>query len=476
MSAEGEKRTHLIVEEGPDKGREISVPIEGGRIGRSSKNDIVLGDASLSRFHCRVYFRPDGTLWIADLGSTNQTLVNGKPIQDKPLVVGSRVRIGDTTLKVIRDRDEATVSEEASERARAEPAKPEPGPPSAEPVVPDPVGTSSSEPAHAAAVVDLGLREPAAAAPGSKAKRGHAPRWLWFVAGVVVLAAIAFAVARGRGGMAVAIVFGPKGSGVGLDGTESTQDLAIVYEKVEATTTNIFRYALTLKAGRLLVQADDLRNGRHIRKEGRVEERLIQKLAQSAARSGFFDLEPEYLGLVPNTHFLWDLSVTIDRRTRRVRVLNRIEPDAFKKLRREIEVFGQNEFGLIAMALTREQAIELAREAMLQGKKLYGEREVRYENLSLAIRSFDTAVGYLEIIEPKPSFYREVIVGREDGQAALHVKYQEHLFMSGKAVKLRDWGEAADNLRIICELIPDRGDERHRDAEERLIDVERRLR
>jgi pSer/pThr/pTyr-binding forkhead associated (FHA) protein len=65
------------VEAGPDTGRRITVPPAGGRIGRSSQNDIELTDPSVSRFQCRVFFKPDGLLWVADLGSTNETLLNG---------------------------------------------------------------------------------------------------------------------------------------------------------------------------------------------------------------------------------------------------------------------------------------------------------------------------------------------------------------------------------------------------------------
>ena len=63
---------HLIVEEGPERGREISIPEAGARVGRARENDIVLDDASLSRFQCRFYFKED-RLYVMDLGSTNCT-------------------------------------------------------------------------------------------------------------------------------------------------------------------------------------------------------------------------------------------------------------------------------------------------------------------------------------------------------------------------------------------------------------------
>lgn len=62
---------------GPGK-REIS-------IGRSSSNDLVLDDTSLSRNHARLLWR-EGAVFIEDLGSRNGTLVNGSPIhQPRPV-------------------------------------------------------------------------------------------------------------------------------------------------------------------------------------------------------------------------------------------------------------------------------------------------------------------------------------------------------------------------------------------------------
>ena len=92
---------HLIVEAGHDKGRKIFVPPDGARLGRASKNDIVIEDPLLSRHHCRLFFKPGGALWITDLGSANQCLVNDKLIQESALQVGDLVTVGETVLKVV---------------------------------------------------------------------------------------------------------------------------------------------------------------------------------------------------------------------------------------------------------------------------------------------------------------------------------------------------------------------------------------
>ena len=67
-------------------------------LGRTKDCEIAIpDDASISRRHAEI--RPDtGSFWIADLGSTNGTEVNGKRISRLELRSGDRITIGQTTL------------------------------------------------------------------------------------------------------------------------------------------------------------------------------------------------------------------------------------------------------------------------------------------------------------------------------------------------------------------------------------------
>jgi len=67
-------------------------------VGRTKDCDVTLADdASVSRRHAEI--RPDGrSFWIADLGSTNGTEVNGKRVSRLELRSGDRITIGQTTL------------------------------------------------------------------------------------------------------------------------------------------------------------------------------------------------------------------------------------------------------------------------------------------------------------------------------------------------------------------------------------------
>lgn len=65
-------------------------------VGRTSNNDIVLDDSSVSRFHA--WFEDRAGEWVVvDAGSRNGTLVNGKKLAPKAsfsLVSGTSLRIG----------------------------------------------------------------------------------------------------------------------------------------------------------------------------------------------------------------------------------------------------------------------------------------------------------------------------------------------------------------------------------------------
>ena len=69
-------------------------------IGRTSNNDIVVADASISRLHA--YVRRDGKQWVvADGGSKNGSSLKGAPLEarrEKPLESRAVLRLGDVDL------------------------------------------------------------------------------------------------------------------------------------------------------------------------------------------------------------------------------------------------------------------------------------------------------------------------------------------------------------------------------------------
>jgi hypothetical protein len=78
--------------------RRLLLPAAGGTVGRSRDCDIVLDDAGISRRHAEI--RPGADGWtIADLGSTNGVLLNGKTVRGRhPLRPGDRLELGSTEI------------------------------------------------------------------------------------------------------------------------------------------------------------------------------------------------------------------------------------------------------------------------------------------------------------------------------------------------------------------------------------------
>ncbi|MER6104289.1 FHA domain-containing protein [Streptomyces sp. NPDC001832] len=91
---------HVIA--GPDAGG-VHL-LHGGqiRIGRSADADVPLDDPDVSRLHCTVTVSADGLVSVADLGSTNGTLLDGTEVRDRPvrLKPGALLRLGESTLRL----------------------------------------------------------------------------------------------------------------------------------------------------------------------------------------------------------------------------------------------------------------------------------------------------------------------------------------------------------------------------------------
>lgn len=68
-------------------------------MGRDTGCDITVNDISASRNHAELSLTPQGQWVIADLQSTNGTLVNGTPVASQPLYVGDVITIGETDFE-----------------------------------------------------------------------------------------------------------------------------------------------------------------------------------------------------------------------------------------------------------------------------------------------------------------------------------------------------------------------------------------
>ena len=77
-------------------GRSFVRPVDRDEftVGRDSRNNLVLGDRQVSKFHCKILSRAAQHV-VQDLGSSNGTLINGIRVANETVVTtGDRIRVG----------------------------------------------------------------------------------------------------------------------------------------------------------------------------------------------------------------------------------------------------------------------------------------------------------------------------------------------------------------------------------------------
>jgi len=430
--------THsLVFESGPRTGRRLPFTPPQMTLGRASECDIAIGDPMLSRKHCRFEMRPDGHIWVIDLESANETLVNEAPVKEQRLDFGDTVTVGDSTIRIER----ADTPAPADEPHALTPAE---------------------------VVIDLGFDK---TDDDTAPKKNLLRPIIWSLAGILILFAGAYY-----------ILNAPSQSGPEPKNIQAPDNtLLIAFEKIEASAESIFRYEMTLTAsGALAGKIDDLSGtGRHIEKKKDLSKNELDDLARDLEGSGFFDLDKSYTGytLSANTLNECNLTIVIGKRIHTCRVTNRSdEPEPFRTAREKIETFSMNALGLWGVLLPVEELTRRAENALDVARKRYAERDVTFGNLYSALRNYKDAVFYLETVNPKPDFYGEILDGFDAAQKELEQRHNEYSFQADRAIKLSDWQAAARELKIIQELIPDRSDSRHMKAVQKLLDIERRSR
>ena len=434
------KRPELMVMTGELAGKRFTVTSDGLRLGRSSSNDLHLADEELSRNHCMFEADGEAGIRVVDLASANGTFVNGVQLgmDAKELKVGDVIEVGASRLEVVSD---------------AEP----------------------SAPADPAAGVDLGL---GASGAGASAAAANAPRRPPLL-NMILAAAAALAVA------AIALVLMlPRGGSEGVGAVPAPDAppalVSLRYEKVEADATRIFRYEMTIDDdGVLHVGYDDVPEAnRHVDKSVRLDERAAKRIAGIFDTAGWSELDPAYSGpsaSAENALKSARIRTVFGTRVREVLVENASEPEAFRAVREALETFANNELGIWATQYSKEQLLELSSGAAALADSKWEERDVEYGNLAAAVKSYREAVFYLETVSPKPEGYADLKARLETADQELEKRYKDQRFSADRAINLQDWETAAAELRILCQIVPDKNDERYAEANAKLVDVENRL-
>ena len=427
--------TELLVTQGPLEGRRFAVTAAGIRLGRSSSCEISIPDPALSRNQCLFELRED-RVWVTDLASANGTAVNGEMLGTSSVALspGDRIQAGDSELVLVGEDDAG--------------------------------GEVST--------VDLGL---APAEPESETGETPAPAGApWRLALWALLVLV-------LGGSAAAILLVPRGD-PGKSNAVTARPLApaklwsVTYEKVEASVKGICRYAISIDAeGNMEAVLDDVPDSnRHVKKSAALSEKARAELDRMFSSSELFKLDREYSGPArPGAFNRYEFRVARGTTVFTCAVENAPEPDAFRETRLALETFSQNELGIWAIQYSGEKLTEMSLEARRAADAKWEERDVNYGNLAAALKLYDEAVVDLETVNPKPEDYGELITKRDMVRAELDRRYRDQRFEADRAVNTGDWERARNELRILCELIPDLRDPRHAEAAAKLVDVENRL-
>jgi len=444
----------LLVTEGPAKGARFTPTEAGLKLGRASSCDIAITDPSLSRNHCLFELR-DESVWVTDLASANGTEVNGEPVTEKELSVGDRVVVGDSAVELVK----------AGETPAAH-AAPAAGLPASGEIAP----------------VDLGFSKSDASEAESVAKSGNMLRTaLWGVCAVIVLGAAAYILLAPS-----ADSDDPSPLSALTTRDSKTKLMSLSYEKVQASSDGIFRYAMQVGSVKdeqgtkmvLSVTVDDaLTDNRHVEKDAELTQDKVAKLAQIISASGVTKLEKEYTGIAARSNDLKSsrLKVVTTDDIFEISAENTTLPDEFRNVSAQLEAFSKNELGIWAIQYSTDKLAEMAEVAMKSGDAKWEERDVQYGNLAAAIRHYREAVVDLETVNPKPDFHEKLVEKLSEAKDELDKRYRDQNFQCDRAIRLEDWPQAQMELKILCEMVPDEDDPRHADAAAKLMDVEGRM-
>lgn len=443
----------MLIASGPMSGTRFEVGPGGVRLGRSSSNDVHIPDEELSRNHCLFEQSGEAGIRITDLASANGTFVNGEQLgsDSRELKGGDVIEVGSTKISVVGD---------------------------------DPLVAPRAAGVKVAATIDLGLGSASAgAAKGevasrkpSKGQGGHQRTMianvLWVVAALTVAVAIAVVLCAPRES--------EKPITPVVEEKPEQKLVSLRYEKIEADSARVFSYRMEIDgSGVLRVAFDDVPGeNRHVDKKAKLSDKAKKRILEILEKPGFAALEDEYVGSsVEAENALKSFRIRVVRwnSIKDVLVENTQEPDAFREVRESLEAFSRNELGIWAIQYSKEKLIELSEESAKVGDTKWEDREVEYGNLSAAVKAYKDALFYLETINPKPDGYAEIkekLVRTED---ELRQRYEDQRFLADKAMNLGDWEAAQNELKILCELVPDRDDPRHAEANARLVDVENRM-
>lgn len=441
------KQIVLTVLIGPGMGRRLEVPPAGATLGRSSRMaDLCLPDGLLSRIHCR-FFLEGGRPMVQDLGSSNGTALNGRPLGADPAALGPGdvVTVGETALRVTLEGEAAPAPQPPPEAPAEAPAAPPP----------------------ADAHVDLGLSaaRPEAAPPS---RRGPLLGLLAGLAAIALLAVGAWLFLRQ--GRPAAPVDGRALPAAG------EQPFEFRYERLAIDARTLFRYTLTFDdSGRLALAIDDL--GAEDRSFSK--EKTLGPQARAALRR---EIVASRYAAIPLLYPERSESGALERRALTLvfgpeiwsRTAENVANQAFDRLCDRLEAFARTELGAWGTQYSVAELRERGEEQLRVARRYWEQRDLADDYLFKCVEAYRAGLSYLETLNPKPAFAADLEAGLREAEGLLDERHRAALFAVDQALNTQRYDEAIGALRGILRLIPDRDDPRNAEATERLLSLENR--
>lgn len=440
------KRLEILVETGELAGKRFEVPAFGLRLGRSSSNDIHIADEGLSRNHCLFECAGELDITVVDLASANGTFVNGEALDVNPRVlkINDEIQVGSTILKVV------------GEEAIA---------PTMQPTI---VGGGKD--------VDLGFGP---SANVDETAKDTAPPKGSSIAKIIMLILVGLLV----GAIAYVLVCGnpldkskPKKSA--SIAKESDNIISFSYEKVEADSTRVFRYAAELSSGgELTVQFDDLprENRRVPPAPKKISDSDMEILERIFANDLWGTFKSEYKGSssgVENTLKLWRIKLVRKNGIKEVSVLNELEPEGFANIRSDLETWANNILGVQSIERSRDELEKSSLENETLGDEKWDKRDVQDRNLSDAIACYTLAKNDLTSLGANAQDIDRIQVKINKVKEELNIRYKQVRSEADRYKAIGDLDAAREEFAKIRAMIPSREDPRHREAEKNIELIE----
>jgi len=407
---------------GKRKGDSFEVTDEEVTLGRKKDNKVVLEDESTSGYHAKMYTLDDQVI-IEDCGSINGIEVNGSATKKSAIQPGDVITIGTSKITAVSDED--MIDETADAKPKDKKGK-----------------TTKAKPSLAKKLIAL----------------------------VLLLAVI------GGGAM---LLMGKKfrlpTSRPHTDPLLVDNIFRVYYEKVDASSKNIFRYEIKIENNTLFVNIDDIAGKRQVRQNKNINPQQVTMIRSDIQDQQIFSLPPKTEGKSIDVLESYSLRVVMKSQLHEIQVVNSILPDNLKKVCSGLEKFVEAELGIPSTSQSVDQLKKQAEDSLFRARKLYDERFVNAQNLYNSIKSYQETIWLLDTVEPKPNIYKDAIHGKQLAKDELDQQLKDHEFQAFRAINLKEWPKAREELLVILKKMPDPADKRNLDAQQRLADVDNRL-